>query len=150
SIFTNNAAISNSGGNPINIAANRMALNGAAASAISAAGGGRIQLGTASAGRPLDLGAAGDPLRVLRPSHVELDTVLTTGVLQIGGGIEGNVTVSAAVGPNNVTTLTIFTAGGIGGSGAITVANLRLSARATVNLTGNNGVGTLAGAVQNS
>lgn len=149
SVFTNSAAISNSGGNPINIAANRMALNGAAASAISAAGGGRIELGTASAGRPIDLGATTDPLSVLSLSDAELDTVLTTSVLQIGGGIEGNVNVSAAVGPNNVTTLTIFTAGGISGSGAITVANLRLSARTTVNLTGNSGVGVLAGAVQN-
>jgi hypothetical protein len=150
SVFTNNAAINNTGGNPINIAANRMALNGAVASAISAAGGGRIELGTASAGRPIDLGATADPLSVLSLSDAELDTVLTTGMLQIGGGNEGNVSVSAAVGPNNVTTLTIFTAGGISGAGALTVANLRLSARAAVNLTGNNGVGTLAGAVQNS
>jgi Domain of unknown function DUF11/FG-GAP-like repeat len=150
SLFTNNAAISNSGGNTIDIEANRMALNGAATSAITAASGGRIELDATLAGRPIDLGATTDPLSILSLSDAELDTVSTTGVLQIGDGIEGSVTVSAAIGPNNVTTLTIFTAGGISGAGAITVANLRLSAHAAVSLTGNSGVGVLAGAVQNS
>ncbi|MCI0684956.1 MAG: hypothetical protein L0Y71_22905 [Gemmataceae bacterium] len=151
STFANSAVVSNSAGNTIRIEANRMALNGApGTSAITAAGGGRVELDATLANRPIDLGAVSDPISVLSLSDAELDTIATTGVLEIGDGNEGNVSVSAAVGPNNVPTLTIDTGGGITGAGAIIVSNLRLSANAAVSLTGSNSVGTLAADVANS
>jgi hypothetical protein len=145
SIFTNAAAISNSVANPIAVQGDRMAL--AAGSSITAAGGGRVVLEANTAGRPIDLGSAADPNGTLNLSDAELKTVTTTGVLQIGQGTEGNVTVSAAVAPTGVGTLSVIVAGGVAGPGGISVGNLRLSVGSAVNLPGNNTVGTLAGAV---
>src|SRR5207302_1282613 len=117
SLLTSAAAISNSGGNTITIAANRMALGAAPASSITAAGGGRVILIATAAGRPINLGPTSDPTGSLNLSSAEVGTVSTTGVLQIGSGIEGDVSVGAPIGPINA--LTIDTAGGIGGiSGA--------------------------------
>ena len=149
STFVNNAVISNTTGNVVRIEANRMALNGVpGTSAINAGGSGRVELHATLSNRPINLGPGDDPISVLSLSDAELDTITTTGVLEIGDGNDGDVSVSSPVGPNNAATLTIDTAGSITGPGNITVNNLRLSAGAAVSLTGNS-VGTLAGDVDN-
>src|SRR5262249_54324495 len=60
-LFTNNAAVSNSGGNTIDIEADRMALGAAPTSTVTADDGGRVELDATSAGRPIDLGSTADP-----------------------------------------------------------------------------------------
>jgi uncharacterized repeat protein (TIGR01451 family) len=150
SVFRNNALITTSGGNTIDIAANHMILDGApGANAITAVGGGRVILHATGSGRPINL-APTDPNGALSLSDVELDSITTTGVVQIGDAIEGNVAVTSAISPNNFSTLTINTAAGISGAGAIAVPNLRLSSRTAVSLTGANDVDVLAGEVINN
>jgi hypothetical protein len=143
STFRNNAAVSNSGGFQLKVTGDRMALN--PGSSITAAGGGRVLLG-ASIGRLINLGSTTDAAaNTLELSGAELNTVTTTGVLQVGFDIEGDVTVSAPIAPAGVTTLAIETNGGIAGPGPITVPNLSLVAdTGTVNLPGSNAVGTLS------
>jgi hypothetical protein len=149
-LFSNNAAISNSGGNQITIEADRLALGTPLTSSITAAGGGRVLLRQFTGGVPIDLGSTSDPAGAFNLSNAELNTVATTGVLQIGiGGLE-DVTVSDAINLTDIGTLTIDVSGSISNAApadGITVANLRLSAGNAVSLTGANGVGTLAGAV---
>src|SRR5262249_12785752 len=90
-LFSNNAAISNSGGKTITIAADQMALGPSPASSISDVGGGRIILQEGTGGLPINLGTSSDPTGQLNLDSNELNTVSTTGVLQIGIGGAGNV-----------------------------------------------------------
>ncbi len=154
SLFTNNAAVHTLGGDTIEVQADGMAL--AAGSSIRADGGGRVILVAVSPGQPMNLGAATDPSPAtsLNLSNAELNTIATNGVLEIGQGLEGNVTVSAGVSLLAVAALVVDTAGGIsagGPSGTLAVEGgqgaLLLEATNSVALPGANSVGLLAAAV---
>src|SRR5206468_12213076 len=89
------AAISNSGGNPIDIAANRMALGAPPTSSTTANNGGRVDLMATTAGRLIDLGPISDPTGSLmgprsisRPAVVAIKSTrppLFAVVLDVGG-----------------------------------------------------------------
>jgi hypothetical protein len=158
-LFSNNAAISDSGGNLIEIESNRMALGASPTSSITAGGGGTVWLDPYPAGnQPVNIGTAGDPLGSLNLTNTELNTVTTTGILQIGNTNNGGkVTVTAAVSLPNVGTLGIGTTDTISNAAAadtLTVGGgagtLNLNASNAVTLTGNNSVKNLTGAVTNA
>src|SRR5205807_5252793 len=91
--LTNTNAISTTGAGTITLTADRMALAGTIST-----GSGRVILRATTAGRLVNLGSATDvAANTLELSSAELGTVTTTGVLQVGGGTEGALTVSAAV-----------------------------------------------------
>src|SRR5206468_1406580 len=73
------AVVSNNGGNAINIRADRIAI---AASTTTAGGGGRVTLHPFTAGQTINLGNITD--NVLELSNSELNTITTTGTLQVG------------------------------------------------------------------
>src|SRR5262249_38247006 len=82
STLTNNALIVTSAGSTVTLAANRMALAGG--KGISSLNGGRVILQPTSAARQIQLGPTTDPTGFLSLSDAELDTVNTTGVMQVG------------------------------------------------------------------
>src|SRR5262249_14463192 len=119
-LFSNNAAISNSGGNPITLIGDQMALGASPTSSITAACGGRVLLHEFTGGLPINLGTAGDPSGSLNLSNAELNTVTTTGTLQIGIGGLDEVSLTATISPANVGTLEIDTGGNIRNTGGLT------------------------------
>src|SRR5262249_32044568 len=137
---------SNAAGSPIVLQADRMALG---VGTITANGGGRVTLRALTAGRLVDLGSVTDAAaNTLELSNAELNTITTTGVLQIGTGAEGNTTIPAplSVGAG---TLSLLNSGSIteAAGGTLTTANLRLSTPGPVTMNNNNSVGTLAAAL---
>jgi hypothetical protein len=118
-LFTNNAAISNSGANQIALIGDQMALGTSPTSSITAAGGGRVLLREFTGGLPINLGTEGDPAGSLNLTNAELNTVTTTGVLQIGIGGLDEVSITATISPANVGTLEIDTAGNIRNTGGL-------------------------------
>jgi hypothetical protein len=144
STFTNNAAISNTMANSIDVTADRFALAGGTI----ATGSGRVRLDAFSSGRLFDLGSTTDvAANTAELSDAELDAITTTGVLQIGNSTAGNFTVSAAIDSVNVSTLSLVTNAGVTGTGGITEANVSISAGSAVSLTGANEIDTLAASV---
>jgi hypothetical protein len=152
-LFSNNAAISTSGGHMITIVGDQMALGASPTSSITAGGGGRVLLQEFTGGLPLNLGTAGDPTGALNLTDTELNTITTIGVLQVGNGGSETLSVTAAINLLNVGTLTLFIGGPIVNTAGSTLAvqsgagNLRLSAAGGVSLTGNNSVANLSGNV---
>jgi hypothetical protein len=145
--LTNNAAISNGGGNPISLTADRMALAGGT---ITATGGGRVALRSLTAGELINLGSATDAAaNTLELSDAELRSVTTSGVLQVGDATAGDITLTAAVAPTSVGTLSLQTAGGVTQSAGATLTTPGLAVRAAnaVVLTGANDITTGALAV---
>jgi hypothetical protein len=127
-LLTNNAAVANSGGNPIQLVADRMALG---SGSITAVGGGRVTLRSSTNGDAVNLGSTTDTaLATLELSDAELNTVATFGTLQIGDGNAGDITVSAAISLTSVRTLALETGGAVVDANAaepdVTVANLAL------------------------
>ena len=108
------------GGN-ITITADLMTIRG-----LVNAAAGTVALEVISAGRGIDLGA--------NPSNGKLGiaqsdlTNISAGILNIGGGPTGGITVTASVNPSNVPTLELSTSGAITGGGQIVVTNLALQA----------------------
>ena len=98
--------------------------------------------------RPIDLGT--DATGSLGLTNDELNTV-TAGVLRIGDGNSGNITISAPISPSQIPTLSLQTGGTItqpGGAVAITVTNLAVSSAGTTSLMNtSNNVTNLAGQV---
>jgi hypothetical protein len=104
-----------------------------------------VTLQPLTAGTPINLGG-NNTAGVLGLTNAELND-FTTGALHIGDSTAGTITVSAPVAPSKTSTLALITGAGIttSGSGALTIANLRLRAAGTVALTSwSNAVGTLA------
>ncbi|MFH0801083.1 MAG: filamentous hemagglutinin N-terminal domain-containing protein [bacterium] len=98
--------------------------------------------------RPIDLGT--DTTGSLGLTNDELNTI-TAGVLRIGDGNSGNITISAPISPSQIPTLSLQTGGTItqpGGAVAITVTNLAVSSAGTTSLMNtSNNVTNLAGQV---
>src|SRR5262249_1886808 len=134
-----NSAITSSGAD-ITLSADNMGLNAAVN-----AGAGNVTLVQNTNGQAINLGGA-DAAGTLGLTSAELNQV-TANRLTVGNANSGNMTVSAAIAPSGTTNLTLITGGTVGGAGALTVANLRISSVGAVTLTGNNDVGTLAAAV---
>jgi uncharacterized repeat protein (TIGR01451 family) len=143
--LTNNANITNSGAvNAINLTADRMVIGVGTVTS-----GGRVTLAPFTAGRAVDLGSTTDAAAALELSSAELFSVSTPGVFQVGNGANtGAVSVTA---PNSIgaAVFTIFNGGGVTetAAGTISAASLRISSVGPVTLTGNNVVGTIAGAL---
>src|SRR5262249_1177159 len=76
-----NAAISNSGGETIQLFADRMLLGGGA---IVADGGGNVSLQPTNGPRDIDLGSTIDLAAALELSDAELNTISTTGLVLVG------------------------------------------------------------------
>jgi hypothetical protein len=145
--LTNNAAIANSGGNPIALTADRMALAGGT---ITSLGGGRITLRSLTPGELIDLGSTTDTAaNTLELSNAELASITTTGVLQIGDATTGDITLTAAVAPTSVGTLSLQTSGGVTQNAGATLTTPGLAIRAVnaVTLTEANDITTGALAV---
>ncbi|MCM8806144.1 MAG: filamentous hemagglutinin N-terminal domain-containing protein [Candidatus Omnitrophica bacterium] len=147
SILTNNADITTNNG-AITLVADQMTLDGAGASIV--AGGTNtvtlkqyVNTGSGAGTILIDLGGSdafipGPPDSVtLGLTDAELDTI-TASQITIGASNGANIDNTAAVGPNNVSTMLLVTGGTIdnpgAGAGSIEVANLALDAV--------NGIGT--------
>ncbi|AMV19036.1 beta strand repeat-containing protein [Planctomyces sp. SH-PL14] len=105
--------------------------------------GGTVTIAPITASRAVFLGET-DPGTSLNVSNAELDRVLA-GTLRIGGTTGGAFTITDAITPDNIATLSLTSRAGISttGSGAITVGNLAISANGAVAL------GTNANSVTN-
>ena len=107
------------------------------------AGTGRTTLETLTAGRSIDLGTktAGE----LGLTGAELNQV-TAGVLQVGDGAAGAITVSGAIAPIGASVLSLVNNNTVseGGGGTITENSLRVSSAGPVTLDGNNHVNNVA------
>src|SRR5262249_6687021 len=112
-LFSNHAIIAPGGGKTITIVGDQQALGASPTSSITAFGGGRVILREFSGGKPINLGTAGDPSGSLNLTNDELNTVSTTGVLQVAAGALDDVSVTDAINLLNVGTLTIFVPGAI-------------------------------------
>ncbi|MBL8825108.1 MAG: hypothetical protein JNJ77_21140 [Planctomycetia bacterium] len=110
------------------------------------AGANRVTVHTRTNDHDINLGAADNATR-LGLNATELDFI-TAGVLQIGNANAGVITVSAALTPANVSTVTLITGAAIVDSGSLTVTNLRFSATGNVALDG--GFSTVAGSTSGS
>src|SRR5262249_1880727 len=72
----------------------RLALGGGT---VTAGTGGRVTLRGDAAGRAIDLGSTVDTNNALELSDAELDTISTTGVIQVGEATAGAITISQAI-----------------------------------------------------
>jgi hypothetical protein len=109
------AVFSNSG----NVTANADRLVLAPASGVTA-NSGTVAIRAASADRPIDLGSTTDAAGALEVSDAELDRLFTPTV-RIGDGSSGLLTVSAAVGAANATTVALVAGAGFAATGPGTV-----------------------------
>lgn len=142
--ITNNATISNAGGSPITLTADRMNLG---IGTITAAGGGTVTLAPFSAGRQINLGPTTDAApNTLELSNAELNTVATTGALRVGSPTAGNLTVSAPL-AISASSLGLINGAAITETGTISAPALRVSSAGPVTLGGANNVGVLAATV---
>lgn len=135
--FSNTATITNAGVNLIDVTADRMDIQ----AGITNTSTGRVILEVFSSDRPINLGPTIDPIGSLNLSNAELNNINTSGVLQIGAGIAGDISVTAAIIPTGIITLTLDTAGGISGPGTIAIGNLRLSAGNAIDLQSQGAIG---------
>ncbi len=104
----------------------------------------------ATAARGIDLGSTGASTSSLDISDAELKK-LTAGTLRIGSSSAGAISISAAIAPTGTDTLHLRSGAGISQTGAITVANLAVTAAGTVALAGaNNAVTSFAATATNS
>lgn len=132
--FVNSAgAIVSTGGGLLEIFADSMSLG---LTSQLDAGSGRAELAPESSGRGIHLGDTGSPT-VLGLTADELNTV-TAGILQIGNGSAGDMTIAAAIAPSGASTLDLETGGAVidGNTSEpdVTVANLVLRTAAGVSL----------------
>ncbi|MDR5653661.1 calcium-binding protein [Ruixingdingia sedimenti] len=114
---------SNSGDVVVN--ADRVLIN--AASGIGAAAG-QVRIATATAGREIWLGSAGDGAFALELSDAELDRIFAP-TLSIGNNLTGQITVSSAISPANAANLVLRSGGDIAvNAGIATTGSLELRA----------------------
>ncbi len=107
------------------------------------AGTGRTTLEELTAGRSIDLGTK-------TPGELGLTSAdlnqVTAGVLQVGDGAAGAITVSGAIAPIGASVLSLVNNNTVNeGGGTITENSLRVSAAGPVTLDGNNHVNNVAG-----
>ncbi len=137
-LFDNNAAISNSD-RQIEIRANNMSLEGGTINA----GSNRVIVRPELAGVAINLGGA-DAAGVLGLTDAEIDTITTTGVLQIGHASSGAITFSGGITPANVDTVALQTgAQVINDMADINIAVTNLAIRSGM------GIGVTPGSVSN-
>jgi hypothetical protein len=137
---TGTDAVSSAGGH-ITISADNMVLNGGID-----AGTGTVSLVPVTSGQAVTLGTTvAGTLSLLQGDLNEV----TAGILRIGSGTAGDLTITAAVSASHFTTLTLISGGAISesGTGAVTVTNLDLQGAGGVQMTLNPSAvsGTLAG-----
>jgi hypothetical protein len=106
----------------VSLTGDRMALGGGTVGGNSPALS--VDLGTATTGRPIDLGSTGDPAGSLAVSDAELDTVTST-KLAVGRAGQGLLTVSQAVSPAHASALWL-SGDGLAGPGSVTIGQLVL------------------------
>ena len=110
------------------------------------AGGHRVTIAPATAGRPVNLG--GEVAGQLSITDAELDRIAAS-VIQIGGPAGGALTVSAVITPAGTGTLALVSGAEIVETGLIEVAHLRVEAVYAATLFGTNAVTDLAARVIN-
>jgi hypothetical protein len=137
-VLDNNSDIT---ANAVTLTADRMKLEGGSVSA----GAGRVILQTFTAGRAIDLGSATDGAVALELSDYELDTIYTSGILQIGNSTAGSITITAPIDTANVNSLTLINNGPITQIASLTEPNLRIESTGPITLDNvNNDVNILA------
>ncbi|MCX5865086.1 MAG: filamentous hemagglutinin N-terminal domain-containing protein [Deltaproteobacteria bacterium] len=119
-------------GPSLSLTANNMTLQ---AGSTIGAGSGTAWLQPYTAGQLIDLGGA-DAVGTLGLDTNELNTITTTGLLRVGAMTAGNLNISAAIAPANVTTLSLESGGTItqAGAGTISATNLAIKALGDVTL----------------
>ncbi len=135
-------------GSEITLQADQMALLGGTVNAVS----GRVTLQPNTAGRAINLGNTNDPSGVLSLSDAELETIKTTGTLQIGNNAVGAILISAPIDTEMITSMALIGGpSGISQTAPITEQNLHIESSGPIFLTDpNNHIGTLSGNVTNS
>ncbi len=128
------------------VSADKMDLDGTLT-----ATGQTVALMSTQAGDAIDLGSATDAVAdTLELAEAELDNI-TADTLRIGDTDAGAISLTAAIGPDSVTTLSLLSDEGVGDAGdtgSIAVTNLRLDVDTAVDLSvATNDVDTLALAV---
>jgi filamentous hemagglutinin family protein len=143
--LTNNSSIT---GSEITLQADQMALLGGTVNAVS----GRVTLQPNTAGRAINLGNTNDPSGMLSLSDAELETIKTTGTLQIGNNAVGAILISAPIDTEMITSMALIGGpSGISQTAPITEQNLHIESSGPIFLTDpNNHIGTLSGNVTNS
>jgi hypothetical protein len=140
--ITNNAVIR---GGEIILSADQMVL---AANSTIDGGASRVTLQSDQGGRTIDLGRIDDPANLLALSDSELDTIKTTGTLQIGDSNTGEIIISSPIDTNGVKTTTLIGQGPIEQTQPIVEENLRIVSEGPVVLTDpKNNVDTLTATV---
>jgi hypothetical protein len=140
--LTNNGAIL---GSEVILRADQMALAGGTINA----GAGRVTLEPNAVSRPIHFEMP-DSLGRLSLSDAELDTITTTGTLQIGNNTVGAISINVPIDTQNVSTLTLIAGqDGISQTAPIIEENLRIESAGPVVLTAQNDVGALAANVMN-
>jgi hypothetical protein len=129
-------------GNEITLQADQMVLAGGSVNA----GSGRVTLQPNAIGRAVNLGDSTDPSGTFSLSDAELDTIKTSGTLQIGNAGVGLVLISAPINTANVSTMALMGGpNGINQTAPIIEENLRIESIGPVLLTDpNNDIGTLS------
>uniref|UniRef100_UPI000685E7E8 beta strand repeat-containing protein n=1 Tax=Ciceribacter selenitireducens TaxID=448181 RepID=UPI000685E7E8 len=108
-----------SGGNVV-VNADRMTI--AASSGITAAGD--VILRPLTDGRAIILGSASDVAAALELSDAELDRIVTSGTLTIGGDNAGSILVSALISPASVPNVTLRSGGSVNFDAGFTISGL--------------------------
>jgi filamentous hemagglutinin family protein len=126
--LTNNATISGTG---IVLQADQMIL---ATTSNIEGGAGRVTLQPVQDGRRIDLGTTNSPIDALGLSDRELDTIKTTGTLQIGGNKTGEIAISDPINTAAVTTLTLISKGPVAQTDPVVEENLRIESVKSVTL----------------
>ncbi|MFV3130315.1 MBG domain-containing protein [Niveispirillum sp. KHB5.9] len=143
-LLTISAAISTQN-QDITLSADRLNLTGSLN-----AGTATATLTTSTAARAIDLGSATDAASALEISSAELNRV-TAGTIRIGSSSAGAIGISQAIAPTGSGTLHLRSGAGVTQSGAITVANLAVTATGAVALaSANNAVTSFAAGTTNS
>ncbi len=106
----------------------------------------RVAMTAVTSGQLFDLGGA-DSGTTLGLTTAEVNRI-TASVLKLGDSTAGQISVSTAISPTNVTTLSLETGAGITANAAITVTNLALRSSQALSFTqANNVTGSLAASV---
>jgi hypothetical protein len=136
-LLTVGQTVSNSGHGETVFAFDNMTLNATVTDS------NRVVLTSNSPDQPIDLGGP-DAFGTLGLASAELNEV-SAPVLQVGDTLSGNITISTAIAPTHVTTLTLETIGAVSEPAAgdtITVPNLAIDSIGAVTLTQGNDVTT--------
>jgi autotransporter-associated beta strand protein len=141
--LANCAVVSNAGDNPITLLADRMVLAGG--SSVFADDSGRVILEPSSMSWAIDVGSITDTAPdTLELSAVELDTLCTTGFVQLGSNLTAAIAITDAMTPTSFNGLALVNGGAITQSDIIGVDRLRITSSSSVTLDDANAVDNLA------